>query len=167
MFRHVASFSVQRSHCITSCSDGSGKLSLLRPFSRRDREDYRSCCAEVEGCSIRIVSGTFLGGLVSLMLAIIPLGVMGCTRKPEDQVRTCSLEHKGHLPCRPRSSCLRFVSPISALSRRVLATMWRHTHSLLQPDRGTREPSYKIFLKFANCEAFTRNKSDGFKGTAQ
>lgn len=63
--------------CVSLTRPGKGKCEI-------------AICAEVDGCSIRVISGTFLGGLVSLMLAIIPLGVMACTRKPEDQVRTLS-----------------------------------------------------------------------------
>jgi hypothetical protein len=47
----------------------------------------RDTFAEIQGCSLRLVSGTFFGGLVALMLALVPLCVMCCARKPEqDQV---------------------------------------------------------------------------------
>lgn len=75
----------ERSSCQLCDIDGD-MISNCKALRAEHWNDWDASVQKVTGCSIRVVSGTFLGGLVSLMLAIIPLGVMACTRKPEDQL---------------------------------------------------------------------------------
>lgn len=65
------------------CSLSTEDASECRALSSEDWNSFDEATQRVEGCSIRKVAGTFYGGLVAVMMALIPLCVMACTRKPE------------------------------------------------------------------------------------